>query len=127
MTTFKRAQRVSERIMTEVSDILIREVGDPRMKQLTITGVKVSDDLRLAKIYYVEMGQDACRPETQQALQKATGFLRRELGKRLALRYVPEIVFFVDASFAYGSRIDRIFAQLHDEEKNEEISDQGNN
>jgi len=102
MTTFKRAQRVAERIMIEVSDILIREVGDPRMQQLTITGVKVSDDLRLAKIYYVEMGQDDSRRETQEALQKATGFMRRELGKRLALRYVPEIMFFVDASERTG-------------------------
>lgn len=117
MTTFKRAQRVAERIMIEVSDILIREVGDPRMQQLTITGVKVSDDLRLAKIYYVEMGQDDSRRETQEALQKATGFMRRELGKRLALRYVPEIMFLVDASFAYGSKIDRIFAQLHASER----------
>jgi len=116
MTTFKRAERVAERIMSEVSDILIREVSDPRIKQITITGVKVSDDLRLAKIYFVEMGQDTCRPETKQALQKATGFLRRELGKRLELRYVPEIVFYADPSFAYGSRIDTIFAQIHEQE-----------
>jgi len=117
MTTFKRAQRVAERIMMEVADILFREVGDPRMRQLTVTGVRVTDDLRLATVYFVELGQDSCRPETQQALQKANGFLRRELGKRLTLRYVPEIVFSFDPSFAYGSRIERIFAQIHAEEE----------
>lgn len=101
----------------EVADILFREVGDPRMRQLTVTGVRVTDDLRLATVYFVEMGQDSCRPETQQALQKANGFLRRELGKRLTLRYVPEIVFSFDPSFAYGSRIERIFAQIHAEEE----------
>ncbi|HAJ26495.1 MAG TPA: 30S ribosome-binding factor RbfA [Syntrophus sp. (in: bacteria)] len=116
MATFKRAQRVAERIMIEVSDILTREVADPRIKQMTITGVKLSDDLRTARIYFVEMGQDTCRPETQKALEKATGFLRRELGKRLELRYVPEIIFYVDPSFAYGSRIDTIFARIHEQE-----------
>jgi len=116
MATFKRAQRVAERIMSEVSDILVREVSDPRIKQMTITGVKLSDDLRTARIYFVEMGQDTCRPETQKALEKATGFLRRELGKRLELRYVPEIIFSADPSFAYGSRIDTIFAQIHEQE-----------
>lgn len=116
MATFKRAQRVAERIMSEVSDILIREVSDPRIKQMTITGVKLSDDLRTAKIYFVEMGQDTCRSETQKALEKATGFLRRELAKRLELRYVPAIVFYADPSFAYGSRIDTIFAQIHEQE-----------
>ncbi|HNY73228.1 MAG TPA: 30S ribosome-binding factor RbfA [Syntrophales bacterium] len=112
MTTFKRAQRVAERIMAELSEILVREVSDPRMKSLTITGVKVTDDLRLARIYFVEMGQDVCRPETRQALQKANGFLRRELGKRLELRYVPEVVFSFDPSFAYGSRIEKILAGI---------------
>jgi ribosome-binding factor A len=63
------------------------------------------------------MGRDDSRRETQEALEKATGFMRRELGKRLALRYVPENMFFVDASFAYGSKIDRIFAQLHASER----------
>ena len=117
MTTFKRAQRVSERIMTEVSDILIREVGDPRMKQLTITGVKVSDDLRVAKIFFVEMGQDACRQETLDGLKKATSFIRKELGRRLQLRYTPEIIFRTDPSFAYGSRIDRILMELENQNK----------
>lgn len=101
--------------MAELSEILIREVSDPRMKDLTITGVEVTDDLRLARIYFVEMGQDACRPETRQALEKAKGFLRRELGKRLELRYVPEVVFFFDPSFAYGSRIERILAGIRTE------------
>ena len=123
MTTFKRAERVAERIMSEVSDILIREVSDPRIKQMTITGVKVSDDLRSAKIFFVEMGQDTCRPETQQALQKATGFLRRELGKRLELRYVPEIVFFADPSFAYGSRIDTLIARIREQEVGDDPKD----
>jgi len=112
MPTFKRAQRVADRIMEEISDILHREVGDPRMALITVTGVKVSDDLRNAKIYVVEMGQETCQAETRQALKRAGGFIRRELGKRLQIRYVPEIDFLVDESFAYGNRIDRLILEI---------------
>lgn len=113
MATFKRAQRVADRILEEVADILHREMGDPRMAMVTFTGAKVSDDLRHAKVFFVEMGQETCREETKEALQKASGFLRRELGKRLQLRYVPEIMFLVDPSFAYGNRIDRLIEEIH--------------
>jgi len=120
MPTFKRSQRVADRILEEVSDILHREVGDPRMALITVTGVKVSDDLRHAKIYVVEMGQETCQQETRDALKRAGGFIRRELGKRLQLRYVPEIDFLVDESFAYGNRIDSLILEIHrDEEKDD--------
>lgn len=106
--------------MEEVSDILHREVGDPRMSLITVTGVKVSDDLRHAKIYVVEMGQETCQAETRDALKKAAGFIRRELGKRLQMRYVPEIDFLVDESFAYGNRIDRLILDIHRSEENDD-------
>jgi ribosome-binding factor A len=113
MPTFKRSQRIADRIRKEVADILHRQVGDPRIALITLTGVKVSDDLRNAKIYFVEMGQETCKAETQEALKKACGFVRRELGKRLQIRYVPEITFMVDESFAYGSRIDNLIKEIH--------------
>ncbi len=117
MMPYKRADRVADLIQVEMADILRRQVRDPRLSEITITGVKVADDLRFARLYFVEMGQDACRPETQEALQGASGFLKRELGRRLQLRYVPDIVFAVDASFAYGSRIDRLIAEIHTAEE----------
>jgi ribosome-binding factor A len=117
MPTFKRSQRIADRIRKEVADILHRQVGDPRMALITLTGVKVSDDLRNAKIYFVEMGRETCNAETQEALKKACGFLRRELGKRLQMRYVPEITFLVDESFAYGSRIDRLINEIQQPEE----------
>ncbi len=112
MIHFKRADRVAELIQAELSDILLKEIRDPRIGTLTITGVKVSDDLRVAKVFFVEMGQDACGGETQEGLKKATPFIRKELGGRLKLRYTPEVIFRIDPSFAYGSRIDRILAEL---------------
>jgi ribosome-binding factor A len=116
---FKRATRVADLIMADISDILLREIRDPRIKSVTITGVKLTDDLRLAKVFFVEMGKDTFDPQTKAALQKATGFLKRELGKRLKLRYVPDIIFVSDESFAYGSRIDKLLAEI---QKTEESS-----
>ena len=116
---FKRATRVADLLMADISDILLKEISDPRIKFVTITGVKLTDDLRLAKVFFVEMGKDTCEPQTQTALQKATGFLKRELGKRLKLRYLPDIIFMFDESFAYGSRIDRLLAEIRKTEESD--------
>jgi ribosome-binding factor A len=115
--SFKRATRVADLIMADISDILLREIRDPRIKSVTITGVKLTDDLRLAKVFFVEMGKDTFDPQIKIALQKATGFLKRELGKRIKLRYVPDIIFVSDESFAYGSRIDRLLAEIQKTEE----------
>jgi len=115
MTTFKRADRVADLIKIEISDILLKQIRDPRIGLVTITGVKVTDDLRLAKIFFVEMGKETIDPETMTGLEKATGFLKREMGKRLQLRFVPDLIFKIDHSFVYGSRIDRLLSQIHEE------------
>ncbi|HYA15779.1 MAG TPA: 30S ribosome-binding factor RbfA [Syntrophales bacterium] len=115
--SFKRATRVADLIMADISDILLREIRDPRIKSVTITGVKLTDDLRLAKVYFVEMGKDTFDPQTKIALQNAIGFLKRELGKRIKLRYIPDIIFVTDESFAYGSRIDRLLAEIRKAEE----------
>jgi ribosome-binding factor A len=117
---FKRADRVGELIMAEMSDILLKVVKDPRLHTVTITAVKVTDDLRNAKIYFVELGKDELNEEIQEALSKAKGFVRRELGHRLQLRFVPEINFVHDKSFGYGNRIEKLLAEIAErEEKND--------
>jgi ribosome-binding factor A len=123
MTTFKRAERVADLVQREISDILLKQVRDPRIRAVTITGVKVTDDLRLAKIYFVELAQEGIHSETLIGLEKATGFLKRELGKRLQLRCVPDLIFRADASFAYGSRIDRLIAEIKREGTGDDTSD----
>jgi ribosome-binding factor A len=117
---FKRADRVAELIMAEMADLILTQVKDPRIHAVTITSVKVSDDLRNAKIYFVEMGKDECSPEIKEGLNRATGFVRRELGKRLQLRFVPEIMFVHDQSFGYGSRIDKLLADISKQEKTDD-------
>ena len=115
--SFKRATRVADLIKADIADILLREIGDPRIKSVTITGVNLTDDLRFARVFFVEMGKDTCDPKTRAALGNATGFLKKELGKRLKLRYVPDIIFVCDESFAYGSKIDKLLAEIRAEEE----------
>ncbi len=113
----KRAERVSDLIRIEISDIILREIKDPGIGPVTITGVKMSDDLKLAKVYFVRLGSDEYIKEAEKHLQKAAGFLKRELGKRLSLRYIPDLFFIYDRSFEYGSRIDKLLSEIKKEEK----------
>ncbi|HNZ11855.1 MAG TPA: 30S ribosome-binding factor RbfA [Smithellaceae bacterium] len=115
---FRRADRVGELIMAEMSDILLKVVKDPRLHSVTITGVKVTDDLRNARIYFVEMGKDELNEDVQTGLSKARGFVRRELGHRLQLRFVPEIIFVHDKSFGYGNHIEKLLAEIARQEEN---------
>ena len=117
MNSFKRADRVADLIKMEISNLLLKQVRDPRIGLVTITGVKVTDDLRTARIFFVELGKDQCSEEVQAGLKKAAGFLRRELGRRIQLRCVPELLFAYDPSFAYGDRIERLISEIHQEEE----------
>jgi ribosome-binding factor A len=113
---FKRADRVADLIKQELSSILRREVGDPRIANITVTDVKLTDDLRSARIYFVELGKDSLSADVEKGLSKAKGFLKRELGKRLQLRYIPELAFFYDPSFEYGSRIEKLLKEVRKDE-----------
>ncbi len=114
--SFKRSDRVADLIRAEISDILLKQVRDPRTRNVTVTGVKVTDDLRLSKVFFVSMGEDVSSNEAQEGLERASGFLRREMGKRLQLRHVPELKFIFDESFEYGDRIERLLADIHERE-----------
>ena len=123
MSSFKRADRVADLIKMEIADLLLKQVRDPRIGSVTITGVRVTDDLRTARIFFVEMGKDTCSKEVLTGLGKAAGFLRRELSRRLQLRHVPELLFTYDPSFAYGSRIDSLLMEIHGEKENNAQTD----
>lgn len=116
---FKRADRVADLIKQEIAEILRREAHDPRIANITVTDVKLTDDLRSARVYVVELGQDRMSDEVGQGLSKAKGFLKRELGKRLQLRYVPELSFFYDPSFEYGSKIEKLLQEIRKDEKDD--------
>jgi ribosome-binding factor A len=111
-----RPERVGEAIRDEIAVLLSREVHDPGVGFITLTTVKVSPDLQLARVYYTTMGDEQARRETAKALGRATPFLRRQVGQRLRLRRVPELQFFYDESIARHDRIEQILQELKAEE-----------
>lgn len=121
---FKRSAKVSEAIHEEVSKLLIKGVKDPRVGFVTITGVKVTDDLHLATIYFSSIGTEEERKGTEAGLNSAKGFLRREIGKVLKMRHVPDITFRYDLSVEYGSRIENILKQIHETDEENAEKDQ---
>lgn len=108
----QRSIRVGELIQQELSDIILRGLRDPRVGFVTIMSVDVTSDLRMARIYFTVMGEDADSDETQKGLDSAAPYLRRELGKRLRLRHVPELTFKFDTSIAYGNHIESILREI---------------
>lgn len=115
----KRADRVSDLLKAEISDILHKEVRDPVIGPVTVTDVKMSSDLRTARVYFVRLGSDINAGEAEQHLHKAAGFLKRELGKRINLRYMPDLIFVYDKSFEYGSRIEKLLAGIRKDRSND--------
>jgi len=116
----QRTYRVGELIQQEISAIILRGLRDPRVGFVTITSVDVTSDLRYAKVYFTVMGEDSDASETQQGLDSAVPFLRRELGKRLKLRHVPELVFKYDTSISYGNHIESLLKEAGMGENDEE-------
>ena len=111
----QRASRVGDQIQAELASLLTRDVHDPGIGFLTITSVKVSPDLQQARVYYTTIGDDKARRESARALDRATPFLRRQVGQRLRLKRVPELAFFYDESIEKGDRVARILQELQAE------------
>ena len=107
-----RPARVGERIREELSLLLLRRVNDPGVASVTITEVSVTNDLRIAHVNYSALVPPEERPAVAKALRRSSGFLRRELGHSLGLRYAPELQFHYDNSFDRGARIDAILRGL---------------
>jgi ribosome-binding factor A len=103
-----RPVRVGERIREELSLLLLRKVNDPGLATVTVTEVSVTKDLRIAHVNYSALVAKEERPAVTKALRRSSGFLRRELGHLLGLRYAPELQFHYDDSFDRGARIDAI-------------------
>mgnify|MGYP001210667919 CR=1 FL=1 len=114
----QRVQRLREEIKKEASDI-IRKLKDPRVGFVTVTDVEVSGDLRHVKIFVSVYGDEQEKTETMEALQRATGHIRTEIGQRIRLRYTPEIQVKLDESIARGARIFELLRQVSSAEVKE--------
>jgi ribosome-binding factor A len=115
--TSHRANRVAEQIKKEITQMLREEIKDPRIGFVTVTGAEVTPDIRYAKVFVSIYGDDDIKVQSMQALEKAKGFVRSELGKRIRLRYTPEITFKFDSSIEYGARIMKLLEEVKDTEK----------
>lgn len=122
-----RQQRVREAYRQELSQLIQRELKDPRIGFLSITDVEVSGDLRQVKVYVSVMGDQQVKEETMAALDWARSFLRSEMGKRVRLRYTPELFFYLDESIERGVRLKGLLDQLGQEidEEKEKGTDAG--
>lgn len=94
--TSRRSIRMGDQIMRELATMLLEDIRDPRLDMVTISGVKLNRDLKIAKVLFTMSGDSERVNEAQEAFEKASGFLRSGLGKRLKLKYVPELRFIFD-------------------------------
>jgi ribosome-binding factor A len=112
---YKRSARVGDLIREEVADIIIHKLKDPRLGFITVTEARVSDDLRHARIY-VSVFENEKKYETLKILMSSARFIRSELGKRVKIKFIPELVFKLDESIEYGAKINKILKELKSSE-----------
>jgi len=112
MTAYARADRVAGLIQQILSDLLRRDISDPRLQMTTITQVKVTRDLRSARIYFAAGGGKTAAADAVQGFRSAAGFIKRCLAPQLGLRYMPALEFFYDESLDHGARIDQLLKTI---------------
>jgi ribosome-binding factor A len=107
-----RPARVGELIQAELATLLMRGLKDPRLEMSTVSYVEVTPDLRHARVYISRLGSEAEQDAMLQGFQRAAGFIRGQLGRRLKLRYIPQLTFELDTGIAYGVRISSMLNKL---------------
>jgi ribosome-binding factor A len=122
--SFNRADRVGGQVQRVLAELIQKGIKDPRLAEATITGVTLSRDLRIAKVYFAMHG-GAEKKAILEGFESAKGFIKRELAKELGLRYMPDLKFFYDGSFDYGAHINRVLKSLttDDEENNPTVGE----
>lgn len=109
----RRTDRMSDLVRAELSDLILREIKDPRIKLVSLTEVEVTSDLRRAVVRVSALGDDAQREAAVEALRHARGFLRTELSHRLRTRVTPELVFELDRGAEHSQKISDLLESLH--------------
>jgi ribosome-binding factor A len=113
MSQGSRPDRVADQIRGELGQLLAREVHDPGIGFVTITRVQVTADLQTARIFFTAFGDEKARRNSERAIERATPFLRRQIGSRLRLKRVPELQFIYDESIAGQDRVEQLLNELH--------------
>ncbi|MCP5273480.1 MAG: 30S ribosome-binding factor RbfA [Burkholderiales bacterium] len=105
---FSRSLRVADQIQRELADLLHHEIKDPRIDQVTVTAVEVTRDYAYAKVFYTTLGDQERNIQVEKGLEKANGFLRTSLSKRIKLRVVPQLIFVYDKSVENGAYLSKL-------------------
>ena len=121
----RRPQRIGEQIQKEISALLNKGLKDPRVGFVTITGVEVTPDLHLAKVFFTVLGDENVRRNTERGLKNAVPYLRHELGRRIRLRYTPDLAFIFDSTLDYGERIETLLRQAAATRSEDDSEDSG--
>jgi ribosome-binding factor A len=116
MHPYKRSARVGDLIREEIADIIMNKIKHKTLGFVTVTGAKVSDDLRHATVY-LSVLNDEEGDRTVRKLNSSASFIKGELGRRLKMKYVPELTFRIDESIAYGRKIDRLLDEVKSERR----------
>jgi ribosome-binding factor A len=119
MLAGKRAVRVGDQILRGVADLLMHKVKDPRIKGVTLTGIDLSNDLKYARIFFSIIGNQDEVMKAKSGLDSAKGYIKREIGLRSELRYVPDVSFVHDPTLDTGERMERLFERLRVEDSGE--------
>jgi ribosome-binding factor A len=116
---YKRSDRIADQLHREIAELVFRRVKDPRVQRVTITGVEVSRDLQHANVFYCITGKpgEKDKEAVAEGLNNARGFIRQELGKRLHMKYLPQLAFRYDQSFDYGEKIERLLKEIQENEE----------
>ncbi|MGE0086627.1 MAG: 30S ribosome-binding factor RbfA [Desulfococcaceae bacterium] len=112
MKSYTRADRVGALIRDILADILRKHIKDPRLEMATVTGVKMSNDLKVAKIYFSISGGKDRVDGAKKGFESAAGFIKRSLAGQLELRYMPELRFSYDESIDYGAHINKLLKSV---------------
>jgi ribosome-binding factor A len=107
----RRPERVAEMVLRELSSMLVRDLKDPRLRGVTLTGVKMTDDLRHARVFFSHFEGAQRATETIAGFKSAGGFIRRQVGRSLGLRYAPELEFEFDPGSERAARIDTLLRE----------------
>ncbi len=118
-----RSEKVKGQLKKEISRVLQEDLKDPRIGFVTLTRIDLTDDLRYAKVYFSVLGDEAAKQSSTEGIQSAVGYIRRLIGERLKLKYVPEISFKLDKSIEYSINLEKTFERL----KNEREQNQDDN
>ncbi len=117
----RRTERIDSIIKKEISDLLREQINDPRLTSLiSITKVETSPDLKHSRVFISTLGDQVNKNEILQGFTAASGFLRRQLAKRLELRYTPELSFHLDDSIEHGAKILKLIEQVSSEDTENE-------